>query len=442
MRGIVRAKELAALDRELERFLAALVAPMGRSERRHWAKMYVLGLLLDGERKSIEPMAERLEGAEVQALRQFVGQSPWEVEAVQRALAHWVVDALSEPEVWMIDETSFPKAGEHSVGVARQYCGALGKLANCQVAVSLHWSSAQMSCPLGWRLYLPKAWTEDPERCARARVPKDTVARTKTELALELVDQMLGWDLPRLPVVADCAYGNDFAFRAALRQRELRYAVAVERTTKVWLAAPRRAAVAPPIGKRPRGRARRHAPWAEDQPKPLDLPAVAHQLPSAAWQKVTWRQGSKAPMASRFARVQVWASHGWPVPSPRPPAAEWLLIEWPEGAAAPSDYWLAELGPQPVGLRRLVRTARARWRVELDYRELKDELGLDHYEGRHWLGWHHHVTLVSMAFGFLRSQQLRGKKNFWCDLAPDPAQTAVPLDPPGGTLPVVPNPLR
>jgi SRSO17 transposase len=371
-----------------------------------------------------------------------VGQSPWEVEAVQRALAHWVVDALSEPEVWMIDETSFPKAGEHSVGVARQYCGALGKLANCQVAVSLHWSSAQMSCPLGWRLYLPKGWTEDPARCARARVPKGTVARTKTELALELVDQILGWGLPRLPVVADAAYGNDFGFRAALRERGLWYAVAVERTTKVWLAEPRRAAVAPPTGRRPRGRARQHAPWAQDQPEPLDLPAVARQLPPAAWQKVTWRQGSKAPMASRFARVQVWASHGWQTLAPQPRAAEWLLIEWPEGAEAPSDYWLAELGSQPAGLRRLVRTARARWRVELDYRELKDELGLDHYEGRQWLGWHHHVTLVSMAFGFLRSQQLRGKKNFWCDLAPDSTQTAGALDPPDGTLPVVPNPIR
>ena len=168
----VRAKELAALDANLNRFLEDLVGSMGRSERRHWAKVYVSGLLLDGDRKTIEPMAERLEGAEVQALRQFVGQSPWDVETVQRALARWVIDAMSEPEVWMIDETSFPKAGEHSVGVARQYCGALGKLANCQVAVSLHWSTTEMSCPISWRLYLPKAWIEDPERRAKARVPE------------------------------------------------------------------------------------------------------------------------------------------------------------------------------------------------------------------------------------------------------------------------------
>src|ERR1700730_1012235 len=157
---MMKAKELAALDRELSCFLEELVAPMGRSERRRWAKAYVSGLLLDGERKSIEPMAARLEGADVQALRQFVGQSPWEVEGVQRALAQWVVDALSEPEVWMIDETTFPKAGAHSVGVARQYCGALGKLANCQMAVSLHWSSAEMSCPSLQVYYLPKAWME------------------------------------------------------------------------------------------------------------------------------------------------------------------------------------------------------------------------------------------------------------------------------------------
>jgi SRSO17 transposase len=182
----VTSKTLGALDRRLSDFLHELVAPMGRSERRHWARKYLEGLLLDGERKSIEPMAARV-GADVQALRQFAGQSPWAVEEVQRALAHKVVDTLSEPQVWMIDETSFPKAGEASVGVARQYCGALGKLANCQVAVSLHFSSAELSCPLSWRLYLPAAWLEDAARKAAGKIPEETVHRTKNQLALELV---------------------------------------------------------------------------------------------------------------------------------------------------------------------------------------------------------------------------------------------------------------
>lgn len=434
----MRAKELAALDANLNRFLEDLVGSMGRSERRHWAKVYVSGLLLDGDRKTIEPMAERLEGAEVQALRQFVGQSPWDVETVQRALARWVIDAMSEPEVWMIDETSFPKAGEHSVGVARQYCGALGKLANCQVAVSLHWSTTEMSCPISWRLYLPKAWIEDPERRAKARVPEATPYRSKRELALELLDQAVEWQLPQLPVVADADYGSDFDFRNALRERGFTYAVAVAKTTKVWLKEPRRAPMPPRAG---RGRPRRNAPWEQSLPEALDLPAVARQLPPNAWKEVTWRQGTKAPMRSRFACVRAWASHGWQTLAPLSHAAEWLLIEWPNGAQDPTDYWLADLGPKPPGLRRLIRTARSRWRIELDYRELKEELGLDHYEGRHWLGWHHHVTLVSIAFAFLRGEQLRSKKNFWCDPSPNSAATAGAADPSGGTLPMVPDPL-
>ena len=165
-------RELQALDQRLMTFLEDLLAPLGRSERRHWARVYIQGLLLDGERKSIEPMASRMEGADVQALRQFVGQSPWAVENVQRELARKVVDLLSDPEVWILDETSFPKAGEHSVGVARQYCGALGKVANCQVAVTLHWSSAEASCPLGWRLYLPRPWIEDRERAQEVKLPE------------------------------------------------------------------------------------------------------------------------------------------------------------------------------------------------------------------------------------------------------------------------------
>jgi SRSO17 transposase len=431
----VTSKTLGALDRRLSDFLHELVAPMGRSERRHWARKYLEGLLLDGERKSIEPMAARV-GADVQALRQFAGQSPWAVEEVQRALAHKVVDTLSEPQVWMIDETSFPKAGEASVGVARQYCGALGKLANCQVAVSLHFSSAELSCPLSWRLYLPAAWLEDAARKAAGKIPEETVHRTKNQLALELVDQALSWELPRLPVVADSAYGNDFAFRAALRERGLQYAVAVEPSTKVWMSDPNEVALPPP---KPTGRPR-HRRVPESLPPAKDLGQVARELPASAWRKVLWRQGSQGPMVSRLAQVPVWASHRLAGPEQTPRTQEWLLIEWPQDAVAPSDYWLCQLDGAQVGVRRLIRVARARWRVELDYRELKEELGLDHYEGRHWLGWHHHVTLVSMAFAFLRCEQARAKKNFWCDAAPDPPSAASGADPPLRPLPMVSEP--
>jgi SRSO17 transposase len=410
-------RELKALDHRLTAFLEDLLAPLGRKERRHWARVYVQGLLLDGERKSIEPMASRIPEADVQALRQFVGQSPWAVDVVQQQLARKVVDLLSEPEVWILDETSFPKADEHSVGVARQYCGALGKVANCQVAVTLHWSSAEASCPLSWRLYLPKAWIENAERAQEVKLPKDLSYRSQAELALELIDQMLSWEVPRLPVVADSAYGNSFEFREQLRRRQLFYVMAVEATTVVWTEDPNAIPVPPSA---PTGRPRRYPPL-NSMPTPQDLASVARQ-------KVKWRAGSRGPQRSRCAQLKVWAAHKWRAQEHPERVAEWLLIEWPEGESAPTKYWLAQLGTSRPGRRRLLRLAHARWRIEMDYRELKDELGLDQFEGRHWLGWHHHVTLVTLAYAFLRSEQARLKKNFWCDLAPSEEGTTTAAD--------------
>src|ERR1022692_4395319 len=248
-------KEVAALDGRLDRFLADVTAALGRSERHRWAKVYLQGLLMAGGRKSIEPLAERIAGADVQSLRQFVGQSPWAVEQIQQRLAEKVVDLVAEPEVWMIDETSFPKAGDASVGVARQYCGALGKIANCQVAVSLHWSPCEASCPLALRLSLPQSWLETPARRAEGKIPDDIGYRSKNQLALELVDQVLAWAVPQLPVVADSAYGNDFDFRAALRERGLHYAVAVEPNVKVWTSDP---AQVPRATTKPTGRTRQY----------------------------------------------------------------------------------------------------------------------------------------------------------------------------------------
>jgi SRSO17 transposase len=408
----MKPRTLKTLETRLTRFLEELIEPMGRSERRRWAQVYVQGLLLDGARKSIEPIANRIAEADVQALRQFVGQSPWPVEEVQRRLAAKVVDVLSEPEVWILDETSFPKAGEHSVGVARQYCGALGKIANCQVAVSLHWSSAEASCPLSWRLYLPKEWIEDRERAAQVKLPAGMTYQSKTELALGLIDQALAWQIPILPLVADSFYGNEFDFRQQLRQRHLSYVVEVEPSTVIWTEDPN-LPLPPP---KPTGRPRRYPPL-EALPRPENLKRVAQQLPASAWKNITWRQGSRGPQRSRFATIPVWAAHGWREQKHPQRVLEWLLLEWPEAKVEPSKYWLAYFSSQPPGMRRLVRIAKARWRIELDYRELKEELGLDHYEGRHWLGWHHHVCLVSLAYAFLRSEQARVKKNFWCDLA-------------------------
>jgi SRSO17 transposase len=318
--------------------------------------------------------------------------------------------------------------------VARQYCGTLGKIANCQVAVSLHWSSTSASCPLSWRLYLPKEWLADKERAAEVKLPEEIRYRSKTELALDLIDQALAWEVPPLPVLADSAYGNSFEFREALRKRGLHYFVAVEPGTVVWRTNPNMPLPAPGSTGRPR-----QYPRLTDLPPAQSLEAVAKALPASAWRKVTWRQGTRGPQCSRFAQVQVWAAHGWKAQAHPERVAEWLLIEWPAEAKDPTDYWLGFLGTQTVRLARSVSLARGRWRVEQDYRELKDELGLDHYEGRHWLGWHHHVTLVTLAYAFLRTEQEHSKKNFWCHVAHDTETSAGDVDSPGGPLSMVPE---
>ena len=433
-------KQLSGVRARLERFLGDLVEPMGRSERRQWAQIYVQGLLLDGQRKSVQPMAERIAGADEQGLNQFLNQSPWEVSEIQRRLARRLADDGAEPIYWVLDETSFPKAGEHSVGVARQYCGALGKIANCQVAVSLHWSQSEVSYPISWRLFLPTGWIQDDARRQAARIPTEVVHRTKQALAVELIDQAREWSLPVGLILADSAYGNDFDFRAALRERALGYAVAVEPNTVVWLEEP---AVPLPVATGRRGRPQRH-PRLADLPPVHSLLAVAQNLPSSAWRTITWRIGTKGAQQSRFALAKTWAAHGWRKSEhpPRPP--EWLLIQWPKDAAAPCDYWMLwhpESDTAP-SLRSAVHAARGRWKVEQDYRELKDELGLDHFEGRGWMGWHHHVTLVSLAFCFLRSEQLRAKKNFWCDFADDEAAAPGRSHSDDRTLPVVPDDVR
>jgi SRSO17 transposase len=307
------------------------------------------------------------------------------------------------------------------VGVARQYCGALGKIANCQVAVSLLWSSVEASCPLVWRLYLPREWLADPARTAEVKLPPGMVYRSKTELALEELDQALAWELPPLPVLADSAYGNDFSFRQALRERQLQYAVQVKPTTVVWTRDPNLPRPASQTKKV--GRPRRYLP-PPALAQPQSLAEVVQQLPASAWRRVTWRQGSRGAQRSHFVMLAVWAAHGWQQQAHLARVREWLLVEWPADESQPTKYWLAQLGAQPLGLRRFVRTAKARWRIEQDYRELKEELGLDHYEGRQWLGWHHHVCLVTIAYAFLRAEQARLKKNCWCELEPAPSSAA------------------
>jgi SRSO17 transposase len=423
----MKTQELHAAEQRLANFLAELVPHMGRAERQHWAGMYIRGLLLDGERKSIEPMAARLPGADTQALCQFVNQSPWPWEPVQAALTGAVVDALLPEAAYLLDATSFPKQGRHSVGVARQYCGALGKTANCQVAVSVHLGTERTSVPLTWALYLPERWVEDPARRAEVGIPAAVTFQTKPALALACLDRLRTWGLQPRPVLADAEFGNNSEVRTGLHARGYPYCVQVEPSTVAWARCPVPPAPLPALGRgRPRSR-----PRPTELAAPHSLGALAQALPAAAWQTVTWRPGTKGPLTSRFARFPVWCAHGYQRGGPLAPRAELCLVEWPRKEAAPSKYWLADLRGEPLGLRRLVRLAKGRWRIEQDYRELKDELGLDHFEGRSWTGWHHHVTLVSMAYAFLVLERARTKKNLTADIAPGAAPAPVPLDSPG-----------
>ncbi len=392
--------ELAQVRERLLAFTAQMFASLPRSDQRRWGETYLRGLMVDGHRKSIEPMAARLPDGDEQCLQQFVNQSPWEWEPVRKRLALRMSAAIA-PRALIVDDTGFPKAGRYSVGVARQYSGTLGKVGNCQIGVSVSAASEAASCPLTWRLFLPASWDDDEERRAKAHLPASERHREKWRLALEMLDELAGWGVEVPAVVADAGYGEISAFRAALAERKLAYVVEVKGTTSAY--APQVAAEQPPwrgSGRRP---ARRY------RAAPSTLRELALAAGREATTAIAWREGSRGPMSSRFlalpcrpANIALRRTH-----KNRLPAA-WLLAEWPDGQAEPLKYWLSNL-PEATDLGELVCLAKLRWRIELDYRELKDALGLDHFEGRSFRGWHHHVTLVSAAHAFLTLQRLDPK---------------------------------
>jgi SRSO17 transposase len=416
----MKAREIERFRLKLEAFLADVVLPMGRKDRRQHAEEYVRGLLMDGERKSIEPMADRLLDGDVQALQQFVNQSPWGTKEVQASLARKVEREFVPEAYWLVDEVSFPKQGKHSVGVARQYCGALGKTANCQVAVTLDLGTEESSTPLDWALYLPQPWINDPVRRKRAGIPEEITFKTKTELALDLIDEVREWGLQDRLVLSDSGYGDAYEFRHALRSRELDYVVQVSGGLTGWTEDPHPAE--PPMKRG--GRIPRKRLYTEELPPTRSLGQIATDLPSQSWKKITWREGTKGPLSSRFGRVIVWMAGGLMQGKTMKVSSEELLIEWPEGADEPRKYWLSSLPPHRTSFRGLVRKAKGRFRVDQDYEEMKGEVGLDHFEGRSWQGWHHHVTLVTLAYAFLMLERMGHKKNFWIDVASCP-----PIDP-------------
>ena len=370
--------------------------------------------MLPLQRKSVEPLAASIEPTRVsarhQSLHHFVAHSNWSDEAIVDRVAGWVMERMQGGSAmyWIVDDTAMPKKGEHSVGVAHQYCGQLGKEANCQVAVSVSLASAQASIPVSWQLYLPKSWTQDRKRCAQAGVPEGVGFQTKPAMALAQMRAACARELPRGVVLGDAGYGNDHVFREGLDALGLKYMVGVKSNTGVW--APGHgplAAKAPGVlGRKPKRL--RYGPGHE----PVSVKALALSLPAKAYRGVTWREGTNEALCSRFAAVRVRVAHR-DFKRSEVRREQWLLIEWPNEEPEPTKYWLSTL-PSTTSRKALVKAAKMRWRVERDYQELKHELGLNHYEGRGWRGFHHHATLCIAAYGFLVGRRLAypgSKKN-------------------------------
>lgn len=396
---------------EEERFAAyleRLASAAGHADRHEPLKSYCTGLLLPIERKSVEPMAARLAPDNVrqthQSLHHLVADAPWDDAAVLDQVRQYVLPVMENNgpvEAWIIDDTGFVKKGTHSVGVARQYCGQVGKQENCRIAVSLSVATATSSLPVAWRLYLPEIWAKDPERRKKAGIPKDVRFQTKPQIALEQIRQAVADGIPSAPVLADAAYGNDSGFRLGVTQLELTYVMGIHSTTSVWKPG---AGPLPPkswtgMGRPPRNlrRNKRH--------QPVSVRELALALPATSWKTVSWREGTATTLRSRFAAVRVRPAHR-DQDRHEPHPEEWLLIEWPKDASEPIKYWLSTLPPN-TPLKRLVYRAKHRWIIERDYQELKQELGLGHYEGRGWRGFHHHATLCIAAYGFLVAERNR-----------------------------------
>jgi len=399
---------MAGWEERFDDYVERLGDTLGHADRRGPLRAYTTGLLLPGERKSVEPMAARVDpfrvGAAHQSLHHFVAKAAWDDAALLAAARAYALPALLEQgpvRAWIVDDTGLPKKGKLSVGVARQYCGQLGKRDNCQVAVTLSVATGQASLPIAYRLYLPEAWAGDPARRAMAGVPEEVEFRTKPAIALDQIGQALADGVPPGVVVTDAGYGNDTDFRDGVTAQGLPYVAGIQGTTSLWPPGAGPLPAKPRSGRgRPPKRLRR-----DPEHQPLAAETLAAGLPAGAWKVVTWREGTAGSLTSRFAAARVRPAHGDTTRS-EPRAEEWFLAEWPEGESEPTEYWLSTL-PEAATLEELVATAKLRWRVERDFEELKQELGLGHFEGRGWRGFHHHASLCIAAYGFLVAERCR-----------------------------------
>jgi SRSO17 transposase len=388
--------------------MVPVAAPLGRSERRVAAASYVSGLLMPGQRKSIEPMAARL-GVDPQRLQQFVADSPWDEEQLWRVLRREVIPHFEPIEAWIADETGWLKQGKHSVGVSHQYCGAIGKQANCQVSVELVVSNGFVAAPVSGRLYLPQSWAEDPERRAKAGVPPEITFATKSQIALQLIEQALADQVAPAPVLGDAAYGDSFAFRQRLRELNLEFFLQVT--------------------------PEEHFGWTQEVPTVLKgkyrkladqklaasarhLMDIARSLPTGAWKYCSWTTAGGQRHRTRIAWQEVFLARGLKEADGKLEKL-WLVVDWPQEAKEPYHCYLADFDRQPSKALCL-KLSRSRWHVEQYFQRSKDDLGLDHYEGRSWRGFHHHLVMSAIAYLFILTIYLEAKKNFWSDVGEDP----------------------
>ena len=402
---------LSAPGPQEKRFAAyteGLALAAGHEDRQTPLKNYCKGLLLPGERKSIEPMAARLDARNVQPMRQslhhLVAKAPWSEVAMLEQVLEQVLPVMRKqgPVVaWVVDDTGFPKKGTHSVGVARQYCGQVGKQDNCRVAVSLSVATWSSSLPIAYRLYLPKEWSEDAGRREKTEVPEEVRFQTKPEIALDQIRAALAAKVDPGVVLADAAYGINTDFRDGLTELGLQYSVGVQSSMTVWEPGKQ------PLPAKPRGTTGRPPRLLQRTPdhQPVSVKQLAISLPSNAFKQITWRDDAERKLRSRFAAVRVRPAHR-DYEKAEPYAEEWLLIEWPQEEPEPTKYWISTL-PSTTKLKALVKMAKHRWVIERDYQELKQELGLGHFEGRNWRGFHHHATLCIAAYGFLVAERSR-----------------------------------
>jgi len=399
-------KESGSQEERFMQYLNQLAQAAGHADRVMPLQNYTKGLLLPIERKSVEPMAARLAPKNVrqmhQSLHHIVAEATWSDAALLGEVRDQVLPAMTRKHVlagWIVDDTGFPKKGTHSVGVTRQYCGQLGKQENCRIAVSVSLATEHASLPVRYGLYLPEIWAQDPERRKKTGVPKDVRFQTKNQMALAQIRGLVEEDVPRAPVLADAAYGNDHGFRSELERLKLHYVVGVQSSTTVW---PPGTAPLPATARSGRGRPPKLL-QRDERHQPLSVKELALCLSATDLRRVSWREGTRGTMHSRFAALRVRVAHRdyW---RSEPHPEQWLLLEWPKTETEPTKYWLSNL-PATLSLRKLVATAKLRWRIERDYEELKQELGLGHFEGRNWRGFHHHATLCIAAYGFLVAER-------------------------------------